>query len=90
MHAADIRDDGSSDSCRMPNLCRAAGREDINSWAVAETIGRVSGQPLEEYIAQACGEDVSVQRAELKQLPVASDRDGADRVRGEVLGDNGT
>jgi len=95
MHAADIRDnDGSSSSsssdssCRMPNLCRAAGREDINSWAVAETIGRVSGQPLEEYIAQTCGEGVSVQRVELKQLPAASDRDGAERVREEALGDN--
>ncbi|KAH6640978.1 vacuolar ATP synthase subunit S1-domain-containing protein [Chaetomium tenue] len=95
MHAADIRDDSSSsssssssDSCRMPNLCRAARRDDINSWAVAETIGRVSGQPLEEYIAQTCGEGVSVQRVELRQLPAASDRVGAESARGEVLGDN--
>ncbi|KAH6850726.1 BIG/ATPase V1 complex, subunit S1 [Chaetomium sp. MPI-CAGE-AT-0009] len=87
LHAADIRDDGSA-SCRMPNLCRAAGRDDINSWAVAEAIGRVSGQPLGEYIAQTCGDGVSVQRVELRQLPAASDRAGAEVVREEMLGDN--
>ncbi|KAK3297458.1 BIG/ATPase V1 complex, subunit S1 [Chaetomium fimeti] len=88
MHAADIREGDGSDACRMPNLCRAAGRDDVNSWAVAETIGRVSGQPLEEYIAQTCGEGVSVQRVGLKQLPAASDRAGAEGAREEVLGDN--
>jgi hypothetical protein len=81
MHAADIRDDGSS-GCRMPNLCRAVEKNNAAVWSVAEVIGQVSTGPLAKYISGAC-EGARVETVELKHLPAAASG------RGEVLGDNG-
>ncbi|KAL2163074.1 hypothetical protein VTH06DRAFT_6910 [Thermothelomyces fergusii] len=89
LHAADIRD---GRSCRLPNLCRAVESDENNSnWDVAEVIGQLSGKTLEEYIKGACEERkqaVRVQRFELKNLPAASARDGEDKGRDDILGDN--
>ncbi|KAH6626455.1 BIG/ATPase V1 complex, subunit S1 [Chaetomium sp. MPI-SDFR-AT-0129] len=86
MHAADVRSDDSNNACRMPNLCRAA--EEQNSWAVAEVIGQITDAPLREQIEKSCGGDVLVERVELRHLPAASDREGAEKERGVVLSDN--
>jgi hypothetical protein len=95
MHADDIRD-GGDNGCQMPNLCRAVQAAGVleNSWAVAEVVGQVSGQPVAEYITQACKErqvqGATVERVELRHLPPVAPGENSEEERRDILGDNGT
>ncbi|KAK3325433.1 BIG/ATPase V1 complex, subunit S1 [Apodospora peruviana] len=81
LHAADVRDASGS---RMPNLKRAVSKGNLKSeFSVAEVIGQVATDPLEQYIKTTC-KDSTVERVELRHLPSLKEVE----KRAEVLADN--
>jgi hypothetical protein len=87
VHAADIRN--AQGTCLMTNLCRVVGNTQADSvFSVAEVMGNIPLQTLENYVGEACasqGKAATVEKVELRHLSPLREVG----KRAELLADNG-
>jgi len=77
LHATDIR--ATPTGCHLPHLCRAISSDKTKGrFSVAEVVGQLLTQPLEDHVKAACkhkGKTAKVERLVLNRLPAIKDAD---------------